>query len=113
MTVGASEASTDIFENERPRLVGLAYRMLGTIADAEDVAQDAWLRWQTRRPEQVDRPEAWLTTVTTRIALDHLRAAAAAVRRTSARGSPSPWSPTRSRPRPPSWPIRCAWDFSP
>jgi len=65
----------DVFERERPRLVGLAYRMLGTVADAEDVVQDAWLRWRTLRPGAVDRPEAWLTTVTTRIALDHLRAA--------------------------------------
>jgi RNA polymerase sigma-70 factor (ECF subfamily) len=65
----------DRFEHERPRLVGLAYRMLGTVADAEDVVQDAWLRWRTLRPGEVDRPEAWLTTVTTRIALDHLRAA--------------------------------------
>jgi RNA polymerase sigma-70 factor (ECF subfamily) len=61
------------FEQERPRLVGLAYRMLGTVADAEDVVQDAWLRWEAAPPGTVDRPEAWLTTVTTRIALDHLR----------------------------------------
>jgi RNA polymerase sigma-70 factor (ECF subfamily) len=47
--------------------------MLGTVADAEDVVQDAWLRWQASPPGAVDRPEAWLTTVTTRIALDHLR----------------------------------------
>jgi RNA polymerase sigma-70 factor (ECF subfamily) len=71
----ASSASTDLFERERPRLVGLAYRMLGTVADAEDVVQDAWLRWQAVAPGEVDRPGAWLTTVTTRIALDHLRTA--------------------------------------
>ncbi len=66
---------SDPFERERPRLVGLAYRMLGTVADAEDVVQDVWLRWRTVRPGEVDRPQAWLTTVTTRVALDHLRAA--------------------------------------
>ncbi len=49
--------------------------MLGTLADAEDVVQDAWFRWRALRPGEVVRPEAWLTTVTTRIALDHLRAA--------------------------------------
>ena len=65
----------DLFEREQPRLIGLAYRMLGTVADAEDVVQDAWFRWRTLDPGEVDRPEAWLTTVTTRIALDHLRAA--------------------------------------
>ena len=73
MSIGPAAAPTDVFERERPRLVGLAYRMLGTVSDAEDVVQDAWLRWQSMRPGQVDRPEAWLTTVTTRIALDHIR----------------------------------------
>src|SRR5580693_4036506 len=63
------------FEAERPRLVGLAYRMLGTWADAEDVAQDAWLRWQAVEPGSIERPAAWLTTVTTRLCLDRLRAA--------------------------------------
>jgi RNA polymerase sigma-70 factor (ECF subfamily) len=74
MTTAAPSSPTDLFEQERPRLVGLAYRMLGTLADAEDVAQDTWLRWRRLRPGEVDRPEAWLTTVATRIALDHLRA---------------------------------------
>ncbi len=64
----------DLFERERPRLVGLAYRMLGTLPDAEDVVQNAWFRWN-RRPGEVERPEAWLTTVTMRIALDQLRSA--------------------------------------
>ena len=73
MTIGPSPTPTDVFERERPRLIGLAYRMLGTVTDAEDVVQDAWLRWQTVEPDQLERPEAWLTTVTTRVALDHLR----------------------------------------
>jgi RNA polymerase sigma-70 factor (ECF subfamily) len=68
-------AEADVFERQRPRLVGLAYRMLGTVADAEDVVQDVWLRWRTVRPGEIGRPEAWLTTVTTRVALDHLRVA--------------------------------------
>ncbi len=75
MSTGAPPGVTDPFEAERPRLVGLAYRMLGTVADAEDVAQDAWLRWQAADHDQIERPEAWLTTVTTRIALDHIRSA--------------------------------------
>ena len=69
----APDGATDVFERERPRLVGLAYRMVGTVTDAEDVVQECWLRWRTVRPGEVDRPAAWLTTVTTRIALDHLR----------------------------------------
>jgi RNA polymerase sigma-70 factor (ECF subfamily) len=71
---GEGPVSVDTFERERPRLVGLAYRMLGTVADAEDVVQDAWFRWRALPAGTVHRPEAWLTTVTTRIALDHLRA---------------------------------------
>jgi RNA polymerase sigma-70 factor (ECF subfamily) len=67
--------AVDLFERERPRLIGLAYRMLGTIPDAEDVVQNVWFRWDRLRPGQVDRPGAWLTTVTTRVALDHLRSA--------------------------------------
>jgi RNA polymerase sigma-70 factor (ECF subfamily) len=74
-TGDAAEAPADLFERERPRLVGLAYRMLGTVADAEDVVQDTWFRWRALRPGEAVRPEAWLTTVTTRIALDHLRTA--------------------------------------
>jgi RNA polymerase sigma-70 factor, ECF subfamily len=72
-TGAAPDGATDLFERERPRLVGLAYRMLGTVSDAEDVVQEAWLRWRTTRPGELDRPGAWLTTVTTRIALDHIR----------------------------------------
>ena len=74
-TGDAPEEPADLFERERPRLVGLAYRMLGTVADAEDVVQDTWFRWRALRPGEAVRPEAWLTTVTTRIALDHLRTA--------------------------------------
>lgn len=64
----------EAFEQERPHLLGLAYRMLGVVADAEDVVQDAWLRWQAADERQIERPAAWLTTVVTRLALDRLRA---------------------------------------
>lgn len=60
------------FARERPRLVGLAYRMTGSLAEAEDVAQEAWLR--VERAAHVERPAAWLTTVVARLALDHLKA---------------------------------------
>jgi len=65
---------TDVFEDERPRLLGLAYRMLGSITDAEDVVQDAWLRWQGADRSTIENPAAWLTTVTSRLGLDRLRA---------------------------------------
>jgi RNA polymerase sigma-70 factor (ECF subfamily) len=57
----------------RPRLFSIAYRMLGTRADAEDVVQDAWLRWHASRQADVASSEAWLVTVTTRLAIDRLR----------------------------------------
>ncbi|MBS0432253.1 MAG: RNA polymerase sigma factor SigJ [Proteobacteria bacterium] len=63
------------FQQHRPRLFGLAYRMLGTPADAEDVLHDAWLRWNAQDTGVLDDPEAWLVTVTTRLALDRLRRA--------------------------------------
>lgn len=58
----------------RPRLFATAYRMLGTRADAEDVVQDAWLRWHDSARAAVQSPEAWLVTITTRLAIDRLRA---------------------------------------
>ncbi len=61
------------FEAHRRHLTGLAYRMLGSVAEAEDVVQDAWLRW--RSAEDVERPRAWLSRVVTRLCLDHLKSA--------------------------------------
>jgi RNA polymerase sigma-70 factor, ECF subfamily len=64
----------DTFEGERPRLTGLAYRITCSLADAEDVVQEAWIRWAARDSATVDNPAGWLTTVTSRLALDRLRA---------------------------------------
>ena len=63
----------ECFAAERPRLVGLAYRLLGSLTDAEDVVQEAWFRWERADRAQIQRPEAWLTTVVSRIGLDLLR----------------------------------------
>jgi RNA polymerase sigma-70 factor (ECF subfamily) len=63
------------FEALRPHLVAVAYRLTGTVADAEDIVQDAWLRWATHDGEIVDL-RAWLTTVVSRLGLDKLRSAA-------------------------------------
>lgn len=76
MNGAASASDADAFAAARPRLFAIAYRMLGTRADAEDVVQDAWLRWhQQAAPEALQSAEAWLVTVTTRLAIDRLRAA--------------------------------------
>lgn len=68
-----TDANDTAFEVLRPRLFSIAYRMLGTRADAEDVVQDAWLRWAGSEREGVQSAEAWLVTVTTRLAIDRLR----------------------------------------
>jgi len=78
---------TALFEAQRPRLERLAYRMLGSVAEAEDAVQDAWLRW-TRAPQDVADPAAWLVRAATRLCIDRLRAAKAA--RAAYRG---PWLP--------------------
>jgi RNA polymerase sigma-70 factor, ECF subfamily len=62
------------FEGERARLTGLAYRITGSLTDAEDVVQEVWIRWSARDAAALDNPGGWLTTVTSRLALDFLRA---------------------------------------
>ncbi|MFF0447294.1 RNA polymerase sigma-70 factor [Streptomyces sp. NPDC004609] len=69
----ATDTPTDVFEKYRPLLAGVAYRMLGRVADAEDVVQDAWLRWSARRRDDVEEPRGYLIRVTTRLAIDRLR----------------------------------------
>lgn len=63
------------FNLHRPRLVGLAYRMLGSLSEADDIAQDAWLRWSAVDPATIRDPAGWLVRTATRLCLDRLRAA--------------------------------------
>lgn len=63
------------FEALRPHLMAVAYRLTGTVADAEDIVQEAWLRWDGQDTEIADL-RAWLTTVVSRLGLDKLRSAA-------------------------------------
>ncbi|GAB2469378.1 RNA polymerase sigma-70 factor [Comamonas humi] len=79
---------TTVFQQHRPRLAGVAYRMLGSRADADDVLQDAWLRWQATPLERVHTAEAWLVTTVTRLCVDRLRAA-----RTEREAYDGPWLP--------------------
>ncbi|MDT0610961.1 RNA polymerase sigma factor SigJ [Streptomyces lancefieldiae] len=69
----ATETATDVFEEHRPVLLGVAYRMLGRLADAEDVVQEAWLRWSGGDRSGVREPRGYLVRVTTRLAVDRLR----------------------------------------
>ena len=67
---------TSLLEKHRAKLFGIAYRMLGTVTDAEDVVQEAYLRWQQSNNQQtIGNIEAYLVTVTTRLCIDHLKSA--------------------------------------
>jgi RNA polymerase sigma-70 factor (ECF subfamily) len=67
----------DLFQTHRPALFAVAYRMLGSATDAEDVVQDAWLRYAAARPSDLQSPKAYLTTIVTRLCLDRLKSARA------------------------------------
>jgi RNA polymerase sigma-70 factor (ECF subfamily) len=69
------KAAAQVFAAVRPRLFGIAYRMLGTVADAEDIVQDTWLRWQAYDRATVREPAAFLATTATRLAMNVLRSA--------------------------------------
>ncbi len=97
---------TDLFEQERPRLKRLAYRMLGSVSEAEDAVQDAWLRWD-RAGAGVDNPQAWLVQATTRLCLDRLKSARA--RRETYVG---PWLPEPLIEEPGIDPVERAEDVS-
>ena len=72
-----STADFDVFEAARPRLFGIAYRMLGSRQEAEEIVQDAWLRWQGTDREAVRDPGAFLATATTRLAINAAQSARA------------------------------------
>ncbi|MET9649693.1 MULTISPECIES: sigma-70 family RNA polymerase sigma factor [unclassified Streptomyces] len=78
------------FEAGRNRLASLAYRLLGSAADAEDIVQDAFLHWQAADRQRIRVPEAWLTKVVTNLCLDRLRSAHARRERTVGAWLPEP-----------------------
>lgn len=81
---------TSRFEASRNRLASLAYRMLGSAADAEDTVQDAFLHWQAADRQQIKVPEAWLTKIVTNLCLDRLRSAQTRRERTAGAWLPEP-----------------------
>ncbi|MFF0533813.1 RNA polymerase sigma-70 factor [Streptomyces coelicoflavus] len=86
--VDALEKATEDFVEARPRLFGIAYRVLGSTVEAEDVLQETWLRWQQADRAGVVEPAAFLTTMTTRLSINTARSAR--VRRETYVG---PWLP--------------------
>ena len=75
------EQAAAVFAGVRPRLFGIAYRMLGSSTEAEDLVQDVWVRWQTCDRSTVANPAAYLATATTRLAINASQSAR--VRRTA------------------------------
>lgn len=69
------EPSLENFNQYRPLLFGIAYRMLGSAMDAEDIVQETFLRWQQASDDEIRSPKAYLSTIVTRLSIDHLRAA--------------------------------------
>ena len=88
-----SDEPSRVLERLRPKLLAVAYRMLGTVADAEDAVQDAYLRYHQHAGE-IDNPEAWLVKATTRLCIDRLR-------RAKREEYVGPWLP---EPVPATWP---------
>ncbi len=82
------ETRAEVFASARPLLFSIAYRMLGSVMDAEDLVQDAYLRWEGAPETDVRSPRAYLTTIVTRLAINHLRAA-----RTKRETYVGPWLP--------------------
>src|SRR5204863_345519 len=70
-----TDLNTEQFEQFRPLMFSIAYRMLGSATEAEDIVQDAYLRYQATPPEQITSPKALLTTIVTRLCLDQLKSA--------------------------------------
>jgi RNA polymerase sigma-70 factor, ECF subfamily len=69
------DSLAEIFSAYRPRLFGIAYRMLSSRADAEDILQETYVRWIESKPSELRSTEAWLITVVTRLCIDRLRSA--------------------------------------
>jgi len=83
-----SSAIIETFETHRSKLVGLAYRITGSTFEAEDITQETFLKWMNAEHDSIRSPYAWLVTVTTRMALDHLKSA-----RVQRESYPGPWLP--------------------
>jgi RNA polymerase sigma-70 factor (ECF subfamily) len=75
MEAGHHDDGLSAFADVRPRLFGIAYRMLGSVVEAEDIVQDTWLRWQVTDRKVVDNSGAFLATTTTRLCINLIQSA--------------------------------------
>ena len=71
--MNSNSTAVDVFNSHRPLLFSIAYRMLGSVTDAEDILQEAYLRWERASDEDVRSPQSYLTTIVTRLSIDQLR----------------------------------------
>jgi DNA-directed RNA polymerase specialized sigma24 family protein len=111
MTAGRREVRTEPFEQHRTHLRSVAYRVLGSLSEADDAVQEAWLRMERTDVSDVRNLRGWLATVVARICLDMLRARSAQREaplgvKPSPRTMPSTPKPKRSLPTPSAW--RCS-----
>jgi len=105
-----ADSTASAFEPHRARLFGLAYRMLGSRAEAEDLVQDAYVRWHQSDRDAIRNAEAWLVATATRLAIDRLRAL-----KTEREAYVGPWLPEpmmRDAPPPPDRQVELASDLS-
>ncbi|HEY0505197.1 MAG TPA: sigma-70 family RNA polymerase sigma factor [Lysobacter sp.] len=82
--------ATATFTQLRPRLLGIGYRMLGSLAEAEDMVQDVWMRWADASRQPIGNAEAWLVAAATRDSIDRLRSARTARERCAGMWLPGP-----------------------
>jgi RNA polymerase sigma-70 factor (ECF subfamily) len=95
----SATADLEVFESHRPLLVAHAYRMLGDLGRAEDMVQEAWLRWDGRREDvEVAVPRAYLVTLVTRLCLNELDSARSRREVSRSDGLPEPVGPPRLLP---------------
>jgi RNA polymerase sigma factor (sigma-70 family) len=94
------------FEEHRPHLRAVAYRLLGSAAEADDAVQEAWLRLSRAGPGGVENLGGWLTTVVGRVSLDMLRSRRSRARTPSVPSCPRSWRATPAGPTPRP---RCCW----
>jgi RNA polymerase sigma-70 factor (ECF subfamily) len=105
--VNSTAAHTTAFETHRRRLFGIAYRMLGSRADAEDIVQEVYVRWHQAQGNAIENAEAWLVTTTTRLAIDRLRRV-----KTEREAYTGPWLPEPIVTRTPDRDLDVAADLS-